>query len=58
MGWRMIMISVPIASRVRPVSISVSPLATEEVEADILAATPDIYLAASSKLILVRVLFS
>ena len=54
----MTMISVPIASSVRPVSISVSPFLTEDADAAMLAEAADIYFEASSKLVLVRVEFS
>ena len=58
MGWRMMMTSVPIWSSVTPVSISVSPLATLDALAEILAAAADMYLLASSKDMRVRVEFS
>ena len=58
MGWRMMMTSVPMLSMVWAVSISVSPFLTLEEEAEIFAATADIYLLASSKERRVRVEFS
>jgi len=57
-GWRMMITSVPIWSSVTPVSMSVSPLATEDALAEIFAAAADIYLLASSKDMRVRVEFS
>ena len=57
-GWRMMITSVPIWSSVTPVSISVSPLATEDALAEMFAAAADMYLLASSKDMRVRVEFS
>ena len=54
----MMMKSFFIASSVLPVSTSVSPLATEEEDAAMLMVVAPMYLAASSKLVRVRVLFS
>ena len=58
MGWRIMMKSFFIASSVLPVSMSVSPFATDEELAAILMVVAPMYFAASSKLVRVRVLFS
>jgi hypothetical protein len=57
-GCLMIITSAPIMSMVLPVSISVSPLDTLLLDADIFAALAPMYFDASSKDSLVLVLFS
>ena len=57
-GWRMMIASVPIASRVAAVSLSDSPFFTDDEEADRLITSALIHFPAVSKEDLVRVEFS